>query len=137
MWAAFRQVLDDYETFLWHNLDDGLAPDEYLHRLITNLVAYPQENPGSYRFIGSDPVGDGEFPAEILDTVVVMKQRLFESFRTCRPGTDPATVDDACNIVYAYIDGETFNLINERVVPGEDVEGRIVGNAIRLFHLLT
>ena len=137
LWAAFRRVLGDYETYLWHDLDDDLPPEEYLRRLITNLVVYPQQNPGLYRFIGSDPFSADEFPTDILDTVVRMKQRLFAAFRFCAPESDMETVDEACNVVYAYIDGETFNLINERVVPGEDVGGRIVGNAIRLFHLLT
>ena len=135
LWGAFRQVLDDYGTFLFSGLDDTLSPDEWLHQLVRKLVAYPQENPGLYRFIGTDPLS--EIPTDILDTVVAMKQRLFEAFRRGAPNVDPAVVDEASNIVYAYIDGETFNLINERVVPGEDVGGRIVGNAIRLFGLLT
>lgn len=137
LWSAFRRVLDDYAACWADELDESLAHDEYLRRLITNLVAYPQRNPGFYRFIGSDPISAGGFPDDVLDTVVAMKRQLFVAFRNCAPDTDPAVVDEACNIVYAYIDGETFNLINERVVPGEDVGGRIVGNAIRLFDLLT
>ena len=137
LWSAFRRVLDDYSDFWARDLDESLARDEYLRRLITNLVAYPQQHPGLYRFIGSDPISAGDFPDDILDTVVAMKQQLFAAFRNCAPGTDVTVVDEACNIVYAYIDGETFNLINERVVPGEDVAGRTVGNAIRLFGLLT
>lgn len=137
LWSAFRRVLDDYGAYLAHDLDESIPADEYLRRLIANLVAYPQRNPGLYRFIGSDPISAGDFPADILGTVVEMKQQLFAAFRTCVPDADPEVVDEACNIVYAYIDGETFNLINQRVVPGEDVTARIGGNAIRLFHLLT
>ena len=36
-----------------------------------------------------------------------------------------------------YIDGETLNIINGRVVPDEDPGGRVEANAIRLFGLLT
>ncbi|MDJ0498281.1 MAG: TetR/AcrR family transcriptional regulator [Acidimicrobiia bacterium] len=136
LWAAFRRVLDDYASHLFRDLD-SLAAEERLEALIANLVAYPQSNPGWYRFIGSDPISSAGFPADILDTVLAMKQQLFEAFRSCSPGSDQALVDQACDIVYAYIDGESFNLINERVVPGEDVAGRVVGNAIRLFGLLT
>ena len=136
LWAAFRRVLDDYGTYLFADLDDPGSRERYLRRLITNLVSYPQENPGWYRFIGSDPVS-AAFPEDILDTVVEMKTRLFEAFRDCAPELDQSVVDEACNIVYAYIDGETFNVINERVVPGEDVAGRIVGNALHLFEVLT
>ena len=137
LWTAFRRVLDDYNAYWGRNLDDSLPSKEYLQRLVTNLVNYPQQNPGWYRFIGSDPITAGDFPTDILDTVVAMKQQLFAAFRTCAPETDSAITDEACNIVYAYIDGETFNLINQRVVPGEDIAGRIVGNAVRLFNLLT
>ena len=137
LWTAFRRVLDDYSDHFTHGLDKSLSRDEYLHRLIGNLVAYPQRNPGFYRFIGSDPISAGVFPADILATVVEMKRQLFEAFRHCAPGTDTAAVDEACDIVYAYIDGETFNLINQRVVPGEDIAGRMLNNAIRLFRLLT
>ncbi len=137
LWTSFRRVLDDYGAAWMKDLSDEQTPDERLTRLLTNLVTYPQENPGLYRFIGSDPISAGDFPIDILDTVVAMKQQLFAAFRSCTPETDAAVADEACNIVYAYIDGETFNLINERVVPGEDVAGRIVGNAIRLFGLLT
>ena len=137
LWTAFRRVLNDYGSRLFGNLGESLPSDEYLLRIVTNLVTYPQQNPGWYRFIGSDPLGTADFPSDILDIVVEMKAQLFAAFRNCAPEVDHAVVDEACDIVYAYIDGETFNLINQRVVPGEDIAGRIVGNAIRLFHLLT
>ena len=137
LWAAFRRVLEDYEDHLFSGVDDSLIGDELLERLIASLVAYPQHNPGWYRFIGSDPISADEFPDDVLDKVFQMKQRLFDAFRRCAPGTDPTVTDETCNIIYAYIDGETFNLINERVVPGEDVAGRIVSNSLRLFEVLT
>ena len=52
------------------------------------------------------------------------------------PSTEPAEAQAAADIVLAYIDGETLNLINGRAVPGEDLQGRVVGNALRLFGLL-
>lgn len=136
LWAAFRQVLEDYAAYLTHDLDDSLAADEYLRRLATNLVDYPLRNPGRYRFIGSDPIGPGGFPDDVLQTVASMKRDLVKAFQAGMPGADLAEVEDACNIVYAYIDGETFNLINDRVVPGEDIGKRVVANALRLLSLL-
>lgn len=135
LWAAFRETLSHYGESLARGLDSSLPADEYRRQLITNLVAYPQENPGLYRFIGSDPLGP-EFPSDILETVVTMKRWLFDRFAASAPNVDPAVAEEACNIVYAYIDGETFNLINQRTVPGEDVAGRIVTNAMRLLSLL-
>ena len=136
LWAAFRRVLEDYARYLLHDLDAGLETDEYLRRLITNLVTYPQNKPGHYRFIGSDPVGPGGFPDDILETVSVLKTQLIDAFQAAAPWADPAAAEEACNIIYAYIDGETFNVINDRIVPGEDIRGRIVANALRLFSLL-
>jgi AcrR family transcriptional regulator len=136
MWAAFRRVLIHYGEYLAHDLDGSLSPAEYLERLLTNLETYPERNPGLYRFIGSDPLGP-EFPPDILETVTVMKRWLFDAFKACAPGVDAAVVESATNIITAYVDGETFNLINERVVPGEDIRGRVVSNSTRLFVMLT
>lgn len=61
---------------------------------------------GLYRFIASDRLLTNDIPEDIVD------------------------------IVLAYVDGETLNLINERVVPGEDIHGRIVDNALRIHRLL-
>ena len=134
-WEAFRRSLRAYGEYLELDLASGLPASEYLRRLIRNLVSYPLEHPGLYRFIGSDPIGP-HFPADILATVTGMKGWLFEAFRACAPAAEISAVDDACNIIYAYIDGETFNVINARMVPGEDVAGRVTGNALRLFDLL-
>lgn len=136
LWEAFRRVLRAYGAHLEGGLASGIPASEYLHRLITNLVSFPLESPGLYRFIGSDPLGP-DFPADILETVAVMKDWLLQAFRACATGVEPSVADEACNIIYAYIDGETFNIINRRVVPGEDVAGRVAANALRLFDLLT
>jgi hypothetical protein len=40
-------------------------------------------------------------------------------------------------VVLGCWDGEVFNLINGRVLPGEDVAERVVGNIERLLTLLT
>ncbi len=135
LWQAFRRVLEHYGGHLARGLDGPLPLEEYRRRLITNLATYPQQYPGLYRFIGSDPLGP-DYPDDILETVTVMKQWLFDAFGAATPGVDAATAADACDIVYAYLDGETFNLINDRTVPGEDVGGRMVGNALRLYELL-
>ena len=134
-WAAFRRALKRYGQYLIHDLDDSLPSDVYLHRVITNLATFPQENSGVYRFIASDPIDLDEIPADILDTVATMKQWLFDVLEAAHaPALAPADAERISNIVLAYIDGETLNLINGRVVPGEDIRGRVVENSLRLIN---
>ena len=138
LWAAFRRGLRIYGEHLVQDLDAELPATEYLRRTVSNLASFPQENPGLYRFIASDPIDLESIPDDILDTVTTMKRWLTVVVDAAAgPGADPATAHEAADIVLAYIDGETLNLINGRAIPSEDLEGRIVGNAMRLFDLLT
>jgi AcrR family transcriptional regulator len=137
LWAAFRRGLVVYGEYLIHDLSREQDPLEYLRRAITNLAAFPEENPGLYRFIGSDPIDLATTPGDILETVTAMKL-WFEAVvkAAASPATKPASARRAADIVLAYIDGETLNLINGRVIPSEDLRGRVVANALRLFDLL-
>lgn len=136
LWAAFRKALLIYADHLIHDLDVSLEPDDYVRRVITNLASFPEENPGLYRFIGSDPIDLGQIPGDILEDVAQMKRWLGEVFAAAGPGLPADEARAASDIVLAYIDGETLNLINGRVIPSEDLRGRIVANAMRLFGLL-
>jgi hypothetical protein len=78
-----------------------------------------------------------EIPEDILDTVSRMKRWLSETLWVVSGSElDPDDAAAIADIVLAYVDGETLNLINERVVPGEDVHSRIVENALRIYRLL-
>ena len=138
LWAAFRRTLRRYAERIVDGLDDSMTQLEYFRRLVTNLATFPQENPGLYRFIGSDPIDVDAIPEDILATVSRVKDWLFEAFVAVSGSRiGPHEAQDFCNITYGYIDGETFNYINGRVVPGEDIPGRIVKNSVRLFTVLT
>ena len=138
LWHAFRRTLDRYAEHLAAGLDESLPPLDYLRRFVTNIATFPQEHPGWYRFIGSDPVDLDTAPADVFDTVTRMKRWMVDVFAAlCGPEVPAHEAEDLCNITYAYIDGETLNLINGRVVPGEDIAARIVDNAVRLFVLFT
>lgn len=137
LWAAFRRTLARYGEWLTRDLEDSLPPDEYLRRVVVNLATFPQAHPGLYRFIASDPLPTGGIPEDILETVGHMKQWLSETLAAASEAPIPSEAAAAiADIVLAYVDGETLNLINRRVVPGEDVPHRIVGNALRLYRLL-
>jgi AcrR family transcriptional regulator len=136
-WAAFRRALRLYGEYLVHDLDESLAPNDFLYRLVTNLARYPEENQGLYRFIASDPIDLEAIPEDILVSVTAMKAWLFEVIdAACAPDLSATAVERTANIVLAYIDGETLNLINGRVVPGEDVKGRVVENAMHMIEEL-
>jgi AcrR family transcriptional regulator len=137
LWAAFRRTLSVYGAWLIRDLDDSLEPDDYLRQVLVNLATFPQAHPGLYRFIASDRLPMGDIPTDILDTVSDMKRWLSKALQAA--SNSDIDLDDAASIadiVLAYVDGETLNLINERVVPGEDVHGRIVDNALRIHRLL-
>lgn len=138
LWEAFRRGLRMYAAAMIAGLEDSLPPREYFRRLVTNLATFPRENPGLYRFIGSDPIDLDEIPEDALETVTRVKAWLVEAFTVLAgPGLDAEEAEQFCNVTYGYIDGETFNIINGRVVPGEDIGGRIVDNALQLYALFT
>jgi len=137
LWAAYRRALVAYAEFLIQDLSVELPPVEFLRRCITNLAAFPEEHPGLHRFISSDPIDMTVLPADILETVIAMKRWFSATVEAAAaPGIGANEAHSAADIVLAYIDGETLNLINGRVIPSEDLRGRIVSNALRLFDLL-
>lgn len=136
-WAAFRRALYGYGEYVVHDLDDSLTPNEYIRRLITNLATYPEENQGLYRFIASDPIDLDAIPEDILVSVTAMKAWLVDVMEVAYPSHVGAVEGErVANIVLAYIDGETLSLINGRVIPGEDVKGRVVENALLMIEEL-
>jgi AcrR family transcriptional regulator len=137
LWTAFGRTLVIYGDWLTKELDDSLPPDAYLRRLLVNLATFPQAQPGLYRFIASDPMPISDIPADLLDTVSHMKRWLSKTLAAVSGAAmTPRDAGIIADIVLAYVDGETLNLINQRVVPGEDVHGRIVDNAMRVYGLL-
>lgn len=137
LWATFRRAVHIYADYLTRDLDDSLSPNEYLHRVVSNLAAFPVEHPGWFRFVGSDPISIDTIPADILDTVGAMKTWLFDAVQRVYEGElDPEETASVANIVLAYVDGETLNLINGRMVRGEDIRARVVTNSLRLIEAL-
>ena len=138
LWEAFRRGLDTYGDYLIHDLSADLDAAEYLRRIVINLATFPEERPGLYRLIGSDPIDVAELPEDILEYVTGMKEWLAAAFQAAGgTGLEAAAAAQACDIVLSYIDGETLNLLNGREIPSEDLRGRIISNAEKLVELLT
>lgn len=138
LWSAYRQALQQYAEAMRAGLDDSLSGQAYLQRLIRNRVEWPLHNPGLHRFISSDPLDPQQIPRDIIETVIEMK-RWFVRVLEVLSGEDVRGAELArlVDITLGYLDGEVFNLINGRVLPGDDVAGRVVENIERLFTFLT
>ncbi len=138
LWAAFKRALLFYAEAITEGLDDRLSGYKYFDRLMKNMFDFAVDNPGLYRFIGSDPLNPESIPNEIIEIITGLKLYYLKVFRSLTKGTvTRAKADHAGNTILAYMDGEIFNLINGRYLPDEQIRGRIVGNIHKLFTLLT
>ncbi len=138
LWETFRRALHLYAEGITDGLDDRLSGYKYFDRLIRNMVGFAVDNPGLYRFIGSDPLNPETIPKDIIETITGLKLFYLKVFRALGRGTITAKkADQAGNTILSYMDGEIFNLINGRYLPDDQIQGRIVGNIHNLFTLLT
>ena len=101
------------------------------------MLRWSLENPGLHRFISSDPLDPERIQPDIMETVIEMKGWL-EAVLALLGGATPGSPEARrlVDITLGYLDGEIFNLINGRVLPGEDIAGRVLDNLDLLFSLL-
>ena len=138
LWHALRRALQQYGDALTNGLDESRLLFTNFRRLMRNMVEWPVKNPGLHRFISSDPIKPEQIPQDIIDTVTTMKEWLAQMLKVfANNQIDGKGLIDLVDIMLGYLDGEVFNLINGRVLPGEDVAGRVINNLERLFALLT
>ena len=138
LWAAFRRALRLYAEAMVEGLDGSLSGHAFFQRLIRNLVGFAVDHPGLHRFISSDPLDPERIPDDVIVTVSGLKRFYMDCLAVlCGDRLDRRRVEQLGDILLAYLDGETFNLINGRVLPDEDIVARVLGNAERLFALLT
>jgi AcrR family transcriptional regulator len=138
VWHALRNVLLQYGSAISRGLDDSLSPRTYFRRMFRNMVEWSVENPGLHRFISSDPMDPEEIPRDIIESVIELKNWFAKVLKVL--AHDRAAGDDLerlVDVTLGYLDGEVFNLINGRVLPGEDIAGRVIDNLERVFTLLT
>ena len=133
LWEALRRAVVAYAQTLGEGLHDDMAPLDYFRHVIANYVTYPQQHPGLYRFISLDPVNDGEYPDEVVDTVEALVAWLVDVIMACAPGTSRADAENACFVIDAYISGESASLITGRALPDTDIAQRMLDNSVRLF----
>jgi AcrR family transcriptional regulator len=138
LWHALRRVLQQYGNAMTSGLDESESPSVNFRRLMRNMVEWSINNPGLHRFISSDPIEPEEIPQDIIENVSTLKAWISQTLRALADNQiDGEGLRELVDIMLGYLDGEVFNLINGRVLPGEDIAGRVVNNLERLFSLLT
>ncbi len=138
LWHSLRRVLQQYGEAMTCGLDETEPPSSNFRRLMRNLVEWSVNNPGLHRFISSDPFKPEEIPQDIVDNVSTLKSWFTQMLKAFADNQiDAERLRDLADIMLGYLDGEVFNLINGRVLPGEDIAGRVINNLERLFSLLT
>lgn len=138
LWHALRKVLLQYGDAMYCGLDDSLSPRAYFRRMFRNMVEWSVGNPGLHRFISSDPIDPEQLPRDIIETVIEMKQWIVKTLKAlARDRVQGDDLERLVDVTLGYLDGEVFNLINGRVLPGEDIAGRVIDNLERVFTLLT
>ena len=138
LWASFRRAVRIYGEYLSNGLDAVSTDYEYLRRLLSRLASFPIEHTGLFRFISTDPLNIDNIPADTLESVARLKQWYIDVIGVAAgAGISGEAIDRIANIILAYISGEATDLINARVLPDDDVKGRVVANSIELFTLLT
>ncbi len=138
LWHAIRQILYQYGDALTIGLDESKSRHVNFRQFMHNLVEWPIQNPGLHRLLSSDPLSPEQIPQDIIDAVTTMKKWITQVFKVlANDQIDGKDLVDLVDIMLGYLDGEIFNLINGRVLPGEDIAGRVINNLERLFALLT
>ena len=137
LWEALRRAVVHYARAVADGLDDGAPPLDFFRQVVANLIAYAREHPGLYRFISWDPINDGTYPDDVIETVVALKEWFVDVIVACAPETDRDVAEDAFYVIDAYLSGESANLVTNRALPGADIAARMLDNALQLFTLLT
>ena len=135
---ALRRAIRQYGDAITTGLDGTLSGHAFFRRMIRNMIEWSIQNPGLHRFISSDPIDPEQLPRDIIGTVTLMKKWIAQVLEVLACGRlDEKGLTRMVDVVLGYLDGEVFNLINGRFLPGENIAGRVIDNIECLFELLT
>ncbi len=138
IFAAYDRALVLYGLSVVKGLDEHEDGGQYFIAFIKNIITFALENPGYYRFIGSDSFDIGSLSMETIQKAIELKAFFLDVFYSVtEPLLDKEEADEDANILMSYIDGELFNLINKRAFPDDDITNRIITNTIKLVKLFT
>lgn len=138
LWHAIRLAIQQYGDAIAFGLDESKTRHSNFRQFMRNMVEWPIQNPGLHRLISSDPLNPEQIPKDIINTVTIIKEWIAQVLKVlANDQVGGQNLVDLVDIILGYLDGEIFNLINGRVLPGEDIAGRVINNLERLFALLT
>lgn len=138
IFAAYDRALVLYGLAVVKGLDEIEDGGEYFIAFIKNIIDFALENPGYYRFIGSDSFNIAGLSMETIQKAIELKAFFLDVFYlVTKPLLDREEADENANILMSYIDGELFNIINMRAFPDDDTSNRIISNSIKLVKLFT
>lgn len=138
IFAAYDRALVLYGLAVIKELDVDQDGGQYFLTFIKNIITFAIENPGYYRFIGSDSFKIENLSMETIQKAIELKAFFLDVFYSVvKPVLDKEESDEDANILMSYIDGELFNIINKRAFPDDDTANRIIFNTIKLIKLFT
>jgi AcrR family transcriptional regulator len=138
IFAAYDRALVLYGLSVIKGLDEIEDGGEYFITFIKNIITFAIENPGYYRFIGSDSFDIENLSIETIQKAIELKTFFLDVFYSVtKPLLDKKEADENANILMSYIDGELFNIINKRAFPDDDTANRMIFNTIKLVKLFT
>jgi AcrR family transcriptional regulator len=138
LWASYRKAIELYNDYLTADLSETELSLVDFRTVLERLARFPMDHPGLYRFIGSDPLPIENMPRDVMDSIGQMKNWFIEkALIPVSPGLGLKEATEIADILIAYISGESFDVINGRMLPDEDLPERIVGNALKLFGCLS
>ncbi len=138
IFAAYDRALILYGKSVVKGLDEIEDGGQYFIAFIENIINFALENPGYYRFIGSDSFDIGNLSMETIQKAIELKAFFLDVFYSItEPLLNREEADENANILMSYIDGELFNIINKRAFPDDDTANRIIVNSIKLVKLFT
>lgn len=138
LWAAFERALKIYAETIKTGLGNELTGHQYFTKLIDNLIRFATHNPGLFRFINTDPLDLSTIPDSSLKILSKMKNYVVDViYLLAQEKLSHTEALNVTDILFAYLDGETLAIINQRHFPDEDVLSRVAGNVELLFTRLT
>ncbi len=136
IFESYDRALDIYGSAVVKDLDQFSDGQECFERFVQNIIMFALNNPGYYRFIGSDDFNIQGLSEKTIMKAIQLKQFFLDIFyAVVKINIEREESDVNANIIMAYLDGELFNIINKRAFPEDQVEKRIMEYTRKLMKM--